>query len=47
MREELYKLGYYILGDFTYAVELFFLPPYEGANSQSSEDNFNFINLVP
>jgi len=42
MRDTLYSLGYFILGDSAYAIESFLLPPYDGANSRSSEDDFNF-----
>ena len=40
--DELYRLGYYILGDSAYAIESFLLPPYDNATSRSSEDDFNF-----
>ena len=42
IRDELYRLGYYILGDSAYAIESFLLPPYDNATSRSSEDDFNF-----
>ena len=42
VRDELYNLGYYILGDSAYAIESFVLPPYDAASPKSSEDDFNF-----
>lgn len=43
VREDLFKLGYYILGDSTHAVESFLLPLYDSATSGSSEDGFIFF----
>ena len=43
VREELFALGYYILGDSAYAIESFLLPPYDAANPKTSEDDFNFF----
>ena len=42
MREDLFNLGYYILGDSAYAIESFILTPYDGASPQTAEDDFNF-----
>ena len=45
MRDELYRLSYYILGDSAYAVESFLLPLYDNANSRSFGDDFNFYHF--
>ena len=42
VREDLFNLGYYILGDSAYAIESFILTPYDGASPQTAEDDFNF-----
>ena len=41
VRDELFKLGYYILGDSAYAIESFLFPTYIAANPRRLEDNFN------
>ena len=43
MRDDLYRLGYYILGNSAYAIESFLLPPYDNATSRISKDDFNCI----
>ena len=43
VREEFYKLGYYILGDSVYVIESFLLPPYDSPNPRTLEDDFNFF----
>ena len=42
MRDRLYELKYFILGDSAYAIESFVIPPYDNAKSGSPEDDFNF-----
>ena len=42
IRDELYKDGYFILGDSAYAIESFLIPPYDNTTSRTSEDDFNF-----
>ena len=42
MRDKLFNLGYFILGDSAYAIESFTLPPYDNAKSKSEEDAYNF-----
>ena len=42
MRDKLFNLGYFILGDSAYAIESFILPPYDNARSKSEEDAYNF-----
>ena len=42
MRDKLFNLGYFILGDSAYAIESFILPPYDNAKPKTTEDAFNF-----
>ena len=43
LRDYLYDLGYFILGDSAYAITLFLLPPYTSPSSKISEDDFSFF----
>ena len=43
VREGLFKLGYYILGDSEYTIESFLLPPYDAASPKTPEDDFDFF----
>ena len=43
IKDELYQLVYFILGDLAYATESFLLPPCDSPTPMESEDNFNFL----
>ena len=43
MQDELYKMVLYILGDSAYALEYFFIPPYDGTTPQNPQDDFDFF----
>ena len=43
IQDQLYQLGYFILGDSAYAIESFLLPPYDQPETKSSQDDFNFF----
>ena len=42
IKDKLYRMGYFLLGDSAYALESFILVPYDGPRPQSAEDDFNF-----
>ena len=42
MKEKLYELGYFILGDSAYGIESFLLPPYANTSPKTPDDDFNF-----
>ena len=42
MKDRLYELKYFILGDSAYAIESFIIPPYDNTKSKTPEDDFNF-----
>ena len=42
MRDSLYDQEIFIIGDSMYAIESFFISPYDLVNVKSPEDNFNF-----
>ena len=42
MKDFLYIHGLFILGDSTYSLELYLLPPYLQPTPKSAEDAFNF-----
>ena len=42
MRLQLSDLGVFLLGDSTYGIESFFIPPYYITSPKTSEDDFNF-----
>ena len=42
IKERLYGLGYYLLGDFSYALESFILIPYDSPRPKKPADDFNF-----
>ena len=42
MKDKLFDLGFFILGDSAYAIGSFILPPYDNAKSKSQEDSYNF-----
>ena len=43
MKDELYKLGYFILGDSAYTIEYILLPPYDLPPPRTSEDDTFFL----
>ena len=43
IRDQLYKAGFFILGDSAYTIESILIAPYDNAASRSSEDDFNFF----
>ena len=43
MRDVLFQIGFLILGDSAYALDLFIIPPFESPLSRSQEDYFNFF----
>ena len=43
MIDILFSEGYFILGDSTYAIESFLIPPYDLIDTRTSEDDLNLI----
>ena len=47
INERLSSLGYYLLGDSSYALESFILVPYNSLSPKTAEDDFNFYHSSP